>query len=49
MAFLISGTEGKIVANLKHAQQIEWFHQRQRTVLVQQQQEQVDELSPLPD
>jgi anthranilate phosphoribosyltransferase len=46
-AFLMRGTEGETVANAKRAQQIEWFHQRQRTTLVQRQ-EPVDELPPLP-
>ncbi|GIZ51265.1 DNA-binding protein YbiB [Noviherbaspirillum aridicola] len=46
-AFLMRGTEGETVANAKRAQQIEWFHDRQRTILVQKQ-EPVDELPPLP-
>lgn len=46
-AFLMRGTEGETVANAKRAQQIEWFHDHQRTVLVQKQ-EAVDELPPLP-
>ncbi|HEY8608856.1 MAG TPA: DNA-binding protein YbiB [Noviherbaspirillum sp.] len=46
-AFLMRGTEGETVANAKRAQQIEWFHDHQRTVLVQKQ-EPVDELPPLP-
>jgi anthranilate phosphoribosyltransferase len=46
-AFLMRGTEGETVANAKRAQQIEWFHDRQRTVLVQKQ-EAVDEMPPLP-
>jgi anthranilate phosphoribosyltransferase len=46
-AFLMRGTEGETVANAKRAQQIEWFHQHQRTTLVQRQ-EPVDELPPLP-
>lgn len=46
-AFLMRGTEGETVANAKRAQQIEWFHERQRTVLVQKQ-EPVDEMPPLP-
>jgi anthranilate phosphoribosyltransferase len=46
-AFLMRGTEGETVANAKRAQQIEWFHDHERTVLVQKQ-EAVDELPPLP-
>jgi anthranilate phosphoribosyltransferase len=47
-AFLMRGTEGETVANARRAQQIEWFHEHQRTILVQKQ-EPVDELPPLPD
>lgn len=36
-AFLMRGTEGETVANTRRAQQIEWFHEGQRTILVQQQ------------
>jgi anthranilate phosphoribosyltransferase len=46
-AFLMRGTEGETVANAKRAQQVEWFHQGQRTVLVQKQ-EPVDEMPRLP-
>jgi len=46
-AFLMRGTEGETVANAKRAQQIEWFHEHQRTTLVQKQAA-VDELPPLP-
>lgn len=46
-AFLMRGTEGETVANAKRAQQIEWFHEHQRTTLVQKQ-EPVDELPALP-
>jgi anthranilate phosphoribosyltransferase len=46
-AFLMRGTEGETVANAKRAQQIEWFHAHERTVLVQKQ-EAVDEMPPLP-
>lgn len=46
-AFLMRGTEGETVANAKRAQQIEWFHDHTRTILVQKQ-EPVDELPPLP-
>ncbi len=33
-AFLMRGTEGETVANANRAQQIDWFHQGQRTILV---------------
>ena len=33
-AFLMRGTEGETVANANRAQQIDWFHDRQRTLLV---------------
>lgn len=46
-AFLMRGTEGETVANARRAQQITWFHQGQRTVLVEKQ-EPVDESPPLP-
>jgi len=46
-AFLMRGTEGETVANPKRAQQIEWFHEHQRTILVQKQ-EPVDDMPPLP-
>lgn len=46
-AFLMRGTEGETVANAKRAQQIEWFHDHQCTVLVQKQAP-VDEMPPLP-
>ncbi len=36
-AFLMRGTEGETVANSNRAQQIDWFHAGQRTVLVQKQ------------
>ncbi len=36
-AFLMRGTEGETVANANRAQQIDWFHDGQRTVLVQKQ------------
>jgi len=45
--FLMRGTEGETVANAKRAQQIEWFHDGQRTVVVQKQAP-VDALPPLP-
>jgi len=46
-AFLMRGTEGETVANAKRAQQIEWFHDHERTTLVQRQAP-VDEMPPLP-
>ena len=36
-AFLMRGTEGETVANANKAQQIDWFHEQQRTVLVEKQ------------
>jgi len=36
-AFLMRGTEGETVANANKAQQIDWFHAHQRTVLVEKQ------------
>jgi anthranilate phosphoribosyltransferase len=47
-AFLMRGTEGETVANAKRAQQIEWFHGGQRTVLVERQAP-VDDLPDLPE
>jgi anthranilate phosphoribosyltransferase len=46
-AFLMRGTEGETVANAKRAQQIEWFHDGGRTILVPKQAP-VDELPTLP-
>lgn len=46
--FLMRGTEGETVANAKRAQQIEWFHDHQRTTLVHRQAP-VDELPTLPE
>ena len=46
-AFLMRGTEGETVANANKAQQIDWFHRDQRTVLVQKQAV-VHELPVLP-
>lgn len=34
-AFLMRGTEGETVANANRAQQIDWFHEGERTILVQ--------------
>lgn len=45
--FLMRGTEGETVANAKRAQQIEWFHNNERTTLVHKQAP-VDELPLLP-
>lgn len=36
-AFLMRGTEGETVANANKAQQIDWFHDGQRSVLVEKQ------------
>lgn len=47
-AFLMRGTEGETVANAKRAQEINWFHDGECTVLVQRQAP-VDELPPLPE
>ena len=47
-AFLMRGTEGETVANANRAQQIDWFHQGQRTLLVQRDAP-TDELAQLPD
>ena len=46
-AFLMRGTEGETVANANKAQQIDWFHGSERTVLVEKQLL-VDELPHLP-
>ncbi len=46
-AFLMRGTEGETVAHAKRAQQIEWFHDHERTILVEKQ-EPVDDMPPLP-
>ncbi len=45
--FLMRGTEGETVANARRAQQIDWFHEGQRTLMVQKQAP-VDEMPPLP-
>ena len=47
-AFLMRGTEGETVANANRAQQIDWFHQGQRTLLVQRDSP-TDELAQLPE
>ena len=46
-AFLMRGTEGETVANANKAQQIDWFHGVERTVLVEKQLL-VEELPHLP-
>ena len=47
-AFLMRGTEGETVANANRAHQIDWFHQGQRTLLVQRDAP-TDELAELPE
>src|SRR5471030_1086120 len=47
-AFLMRGTEGETVANANKAQQIDWFHGHQRTMLVPKQTV-VQELPSLPE
>ena len=47
-AFLMRGTEGETVANANRAHQIDWFHQGQRTLLVQRDAP-TDELAQLPE
>jgi anthranilate phosphoribosyltransferase len=47
-AFLMRGTEGETVANANRANQIDWFHGGQRTVLVQRDAP-TDELAQLPE
>ena len=47
-AFLMRGTEGETVAHPKRAQKIDWFHDGQRSTLVEKQ-EPVDEMPPLPE
>ena len=46
-AFLMRGTEGETVANANRAQQIDWFHQGQRTLLVQRDAP-TDEIAQVP-
>ncbi len=46
-AFLMRGTEGETVASAKRGQQIDWFHDGERTILVEKQ-EPVSQLPPLP-
>ena len=47
-AFLMRGTEGETVANANRAQQIDWFHAGQRTLLVQRDAP-TDELAQVPE
>jgi anthranilate phosphoribosyltransferase len=47
-AFLMRGTEGETVAHPKRGQQIDWFHDGQRTTLVEKQAP-VDDMPPLPE
>jgi anthranilate phosphoribosyltransferase len=46
-AFLMRGTEGETVANANRANQIDWFHDGERTVLVQRDAP-TDELAAMP-
>lgn len=45
--FLMRGTEGETVANAKRANAVEWFHQHQRTTLIERQ-DPVDNFPDLP-
>jgi anthranilate phosphoribosyltransferase len=47
-AFLMRGTEGETVANANRANQIDWFHEGQRTLLVQRDAP-TDEVAQLPE
>ncbi|HWJ93095.1 MAG TPA: DNA-binding protein YbiB [Telluria sp.] len=47
-AFLMRGTEGETVANPHRAQQIDWFHAGERTLLVERDAP-TDELAELPE
>jgi len=47
-AFLMRGTEGETVANARRAQQIDWLHDAQRTLLVEKQSV-AEELTDLPE
>ncbi len=47
-AFLMRGTEGETVANANRAQQIDWFHEGQRTLLVQRDAP-TDDVAELPE
>jgi len=47
-AFLMRGTEGETVANARRAQQIDWFHGGERTLLVEKQKV-AEEIPDLPE
>lgn len=47
-AFLMRGTEGETVANARRAQQIEWFHGGQRSLLVEKQRV-AEDVADLPE
>lgn len=47
-AFLMRGTEGETVANARRAQQIDWFHAGQRTLLVEKQKV-AEDIADLPE
>jgi len=47
-AFLMRGTEGETVANPHRAQQIDWFHNGERTLLVERDAP-TDELAEIPE
>jgi anthranilate phosphoribosyltransferase len=47
-AFLMRGTEGETVANANRAQQIDWFHAGQQTLLAERDAP-TDELAPAPE
>jgi anthranilate phosphoribosyltransferase len=47
-AFLMRGTEGETVANANRAQQIDWFHAGQQTLLVERDAP-TDALAPAPE
>ena len=47
-AFLMRGTEGETVANANRANQIDWFHDGQRTLLVQRDAP-TDDLAQMPE
>ena len=47
-AFLMRGTEGETVANANRANQIDWFHEGERTLLVQRDAP-TDEVAQLPE
>jgi anthranilate phosphoribosyltransferase len=47
-AFLMRGTEGETVANANRAQQIDWFHAGEQTLLAERDAP-TDELAPAPE